>query len=414
MENVLFLGLSGVVASIRPPSNGTGNSPVEVSNLKALGSYNWVEDQVPTIAIPGGSTTSSYVERTTLAHRIEWRYRKPFFDEDIARKCGYPLEPDLLAIKVSQATDPSFKLSEENIDIVTNRNNLRKLIEFANSGTGNRGQYRSENFRIDAQLAPNGRTMVLTRYEARRSERQSNNRFIGFDHMFERIATEELPSIRATNSGGRTVHLRPVGYHRIVRYDLLGMRFLVRSRVDAMLQGPSNSGYESSAEQDIDGLSKVLEQIKLKLDSVDTSLPILHEEAAGMRYVNFGEFVPQDSLMDIKLAHKHHINWNNVYSQYFLSQTPNLKIADRTTVGRKCFVAQVDTYGKDSLKTEHEKRSQQFRNLVAVLREMRRTLQARGGSSQPLAFVYCQKGNLKAYIIREKGEYLSEEGLETF
>ncbi|KAF8699889.1 geranylgeranyl pyrophosphate synthetase, partial [Rhizoctonia solani] len=379
MENVLFLGLSGVVASIRPPSNGTGNSPVEVSNLKALGSYNWVKDQVPTIAIPGRPPV--WKEQPSPIE-LSGDIGKPFFDEDIARKCGYPLEPDLLAIKVSQETDPSFKLSEENIDIVTNRNNLRKLIEFANSGTGNRGQ-----------------TMVLTRYEARKSERQSNNRFIGFDYMFERIVTEELPSIRATNSGGRTVHLRPVGYHQIVRYDILGMRFLVRSRVDVMLQGPSNS---------------VLGQIKLKLDSVDTSLPILHEEAAGMRYVNFGEFVPQDSLMDIKLAHKHHINWNNVYSQYFLSQTPNLKIADRTTVGRKCFVAQVDTYGKDSLKTEHEKRSQQFRNLVAVLREMRRTLQARGGSSQPLAFVYCQKGNLKAYIIREKGEYLSDEGLETF
>jgi hypothetical protein len=53
MANFLFAGLSGVVAWIRPPSNGTNDSPVEITNLKALGSYNWVEDRTLTIAVPG-------------------------------------------------------------------------------------------------------------------------------------------------------------------------------------------------------------------------------------------------------------------------------------------------------------------------------------------------------------------------
>ncbi|CAE6471854.1 unnamed protein product [Rhizoctonia solani] len=407
MENSLFLGLSDVVASIRPPSSSTDNSPVEVTNLKALGSYNWLEDQAPTIAIPGRPPV--WKEQPMPIHLKE-NLGKPFFDEGIARKCGYPLEPDLLAIEVSQGADPNFKLSEEMIDIVTNRNNLRKLIDFANSGTTNRGKHRADHFRIDAQLAPNGRTMVLTRYETQASCRQQNEQFIGFDHIFERMCTEELPTIHAANSDGRTTYLRPVGYHRIVRYDLLGMRFLVRSRVDAMLSGPSKPHAERSTEIDINDLSRALEQATL--ESGSATLPQL--QATGVQYVNFGELVPQDLFMDIKLAHKGNVNWGNVYPQYFLSQTPNLKVATRTAVQRKNFVTQLDTYDQNSLKTEHEKQSQQFQSLVAVLKEMRRTLQTYGSSSQPLAFVWLQKGDMKAYRIQEKGEYLSDEGLEKF
>jgi hypothetical protein len=227
---------------------------------------------------------------------------KPFFDEGIARKCGHALGPALLAIEVCQATDPNFKLSNEKIDIVSNRNNLRSLIDFANTGVSSSRTPYARHFRIDAQLAPNGRTMVLTRYETKAPSRQ---KFIGFDHIFERTCTEELPTIRTTNSAGRNIDLQPLGYYRIVRYDLLGMRFLVRSRVDSM---KPESKPNSTRDPDIDGLSKALGETNLEPRSA-TLGTLLQGEGTDVQHVDFGEFVPQDLLMDLKLSPRRDFNW---------------------------------------------------------------------------------------------------------
>jgi hypothetical protein len=74
-------------------------------------------------------------------------------------------------------------------------------------------------------------------------------------------------------------------------------------------------------------------------------------------------------------------------------------------------VTRIDTYGEDILKTDHTK---QFQRFIALLTEMRRILQVHGSSSQPLAFVQSQEGVMKVFKIRQKGKYLSDEGLEKF
>ncbi|KDN45780.1 hypothetical protein RSAG8_04613, partial [Rhizoctonia solani AG-8 WAC10335] len=280
--------------------------------------------------------------------------------------------------------------------------------------------------------------MILTRYEKPRYKPQApvqqqnddppqGNRpeqnngqsqhkpFIGFDHIFERMCTEELPTIHAAGSSGSNVPLRPVGYHRIVRYDLLGLRFLVRSRVDSMLQGSAHPQLESTSETEIDSLSNALEKARLEPDSEppEVSTPLLQGEESGVRYVKFGEHVSQDLLMDIKLAPNGRVNWKNAYPQYFLSQTPKLRVATRATVRGQDFVAQLKTYDPDSLKIEHDLQSQRFRNLAFVLKQMRQILQAHG-SSQPLAFVWTQRGGMKVYKIEEKSKYLSDKGLSKF
>ncbi|CAE6481139.1 unnamed protein product [Rhizoctonia solani] len=433
MSSPFLLGISESVATVPSPSGNPDSTPVEVTNLKALGSYNWVEDTIPTIAIPGHPPVW---KDQPLPIRLREDLGAPFFDDNIARNISFPLEPDILAIEVSQAADPDFDLSKENIDIVSNRNNLRKLINFANSGGRNAGRY-IDKFRIDAQLALNGRTMILTRYEKPRyktqvpvqqkndgpqqSARQQPNNgrtqrkpFIGFDHIFERMCTEELPTIRASDSGG-SVSLRPIGYHRIVRYDLLGLRFLVRSRVDTM-QNPGDLQLDSTSETEIDSLTKALEKTGLESDPerVEAETPLLQEEESGVRYVKFGKHVPQDHLMDIKVVPNGKVDWNNAYPQYLLSQTPSLRVATRATVRDQDFVAQLKTYDLDSLKTEHEIQAQRFRNLVSVLKEMRQALQTHGSSSQPLAFVWTQRGEIVAYKIDEKSKYVSDKGLDKF
>ncbi|KAJ1301905.1 hypothetical protein OPQ81_000745 [Rhizoctonia solani] len=439
----LLSGLSRIVATISSPEGGTDNTPVEVTNLKALGSYNWIEEQVPTIAIPG-------LPAVWRDQRIPIRLREdlgaPFFDEGIARKCGFPLEPDILAIEVSQAADPSFDLSNEKIDIVTNRNNLRKLISFANLGDRIGGRYSNE-FRIDAQLAPNGRTMILTRFEKprygqqalnynrqqnnvrqqnnRRQQnnglqqnniRQQNNQSIGYDHIFERMCTEELPTIHATDYSGNNLPLRPIGYHRIVRYDLIGLRFLVRSRVDGMLPRPTQSQREPALEPGIDDLVEALGRTRLEPEIANPGTQLVQREGSGVRYVNFGEHIPQDLLMDIMLVPNGNVNWKDAYPQFFLSQTPNLRVATRTTGPGPKSVTRLQLHDQSSLRAEHDIQSQRFRNLIYVLKQMLQTIQAHGSSSQPLAFVWnrAARRDLLAYRVEEMGEYLSDRGLERF
>ncbi|KAG8704500.1 hypothetical protein FRC11_009827 [Ceratobasidium sp. 423] len=404
-------GLSGIVATIPPPSGGTDNTPVEVTNFKALGSYNWIEDNTPTIAVPG--IPPRWKDRPMPIH-LSKDLEAPFFDEGIARKSGYTLEPLLLAIEVSQETDPDFDLSKEGIDIVSNRKCLRKLMRFSNSGVkAQRKSHFGFGFRVDAQLALNGRTMILSGYDNQVNPQQDIPT-IPSDHICERLCTEELPTIHATDSSGDKVNLRPVGYYRIIRYDLLGLRFLVRSRVDGMVGSSPHPQLEVSSEPEIERLSIALEKT-LELKSDDVPIPLHQNEGLGLRHVKFGEYVPQDMLMDIKLVPKGKINWNAAYPQHLLSQTPNLKVANRTITPRgENFVTQIQTYDQHSLKAEHEKQSPQFRRLVSVLKQMRQIIQTHGSSSQPLAFVWSKKGNLWVYKIREKGKYLSDKGLDKF
>ncbi|CAE6482643.1 unnamed protein product [Rhizoctonia solani] len=401
-------GLSHVVATISPPLGDRVNTPVEVTNLKALGSYNWIDYSIPTIAVPGIPPT--WKDQPIPIH-LSKDLGAPFFDEGIARKCGYTLESLLLAIEVSQAADPDFDLSKEGIDIVTNRKILRKLMRFSDSRIETKGKYNLSGFRIDAQLALNGRTMILTGYDKDVYGLDS----ITPDHICERMCTEELPTIHATDSSGDEINLRPVGYYRIVRYDLLGLRFLVRSRVDGKLGSSPHPKLEVSSEPEIEDLSIALGKTTLEMKPVDDSIPIHHNEGSGIRHVKFGEYVPQDLLMDIKLAHKGKVYWSNVYPQCLLSQTPNLKVAARTTTPRgENFVTQIQTYDQHSLKTEHQRQSSQFRRLVSVIKQMRQIIQAFGNSSQPLAFVWSRKGDMRVHKIHEKGKYLSDEGLDKF
>jgi hypothetical protein len=437
-QDKLYVGLAsrsiGVVSA--PVAGGNGGAGVQATNVKALGSYNWIESSDPTIAIPGEyilstSPTSAHTiatQRTghptvwtnpTLPVNLRDTPGAAHFDENVARKCGFPLEPVLRAISLTQATlgAPDFKLSDERIDIVTNRNNLRKLFQLVSSRTG-------PKFRIDAQLAPNGRTLVLTRYEPNVGPKNTRNPTSdNYDHMFERTASVYAhPVLGGTDEDGTEVQLRPVGYHRIVRYDMLGMRFLVRSRVDSMIN--------ETMEPEVDELARVLEGTHLRTNTSHPRVSVVQVDGSKLRHVLHGKDVPQDKVMDIKTIRavqnvywydlnflSQQVHWDplsfsrgTVYPQLFLSQTPTLKVASRS--GQS--ITKLETHTIDTLAREHEKQSNQFRALVGVLEQMRKIMQEHGGSAQPFAFVYAGTGNMLVHKIEEQGAYLSDKGLELF
>lgn len=109
----------------------------------------------------------------------------------------FPLAPVIIATKI---LTPDFDFNS--VDILTSRNNLRKLFRWVNGKS-------DKDFRIDLEMVEN--TMVLTRYERKLMEPAG----LGYGHEFEkRMTTSDITAGR-----GRTAlsHNRVLSYVKISR-----------------------------------------------------------------------------------------------------------------------------------------------------------------------------------------------------
>lgn len=113
----------------------------------------------------------------------------------------------------AESGEPPFNWSS--VDLVTDRNGLRKLLRWINGPT-EEWEMRIKDFRIDMQLAGE-KTMLFSRWEKRTEEEMSGYTF-GFN--FEKKTT--VPAKDCEGSAG---------HHRIIQYVSLvsGLFLIVRS-----------------------------------------------------------------------------------------------------------------------------------------------------------------------------------------
>lgn len=255
-----------------------------------------------------------------LPFQLELDSGESFSDQNTNRLPLSPFEPMFRAIKVTQKQlGNDFKFSDENLDIITDRNNLRKLMRFITSHGPNRDPRPGSNreFRIDIQLALNGRTLVLTRRDDKTVE---SPRFKSYGRNFEKAATEHVAPILTSNSS-RTVisRLQSTGHHRITRFDLLGLRFLVRYEVDAMILKPLAKA-EDEDEGNLDFLIKAFARTSLldsKLATKPIPVPALKKPESivdvpnsELRHIVHGELVPQANILELQtLKNVYGITW---------------------------------------------------------------------------------------------------------
>ncbi|KAG1763554.1 microtubule associated protein-domain-containing protein [Suillus occidentalis] len=138
--------LSSEVAKFKPSTDAL--SPVEITNVKPIASYSWIETATPTIAVPGSPRVWF-----TGPQRVPADSGTRFVDQNAfyMRKMS-PLVPIFAAIDVDDM-DPSFDYKQ--FDIITDRNNLRKLLHWVS------GSLDEKDFRIDVNVA--GWTCLFTR-----------------------------------------------------------------------------------------------------------------------------------------------------------------------------------------------------------------------------------------------------------
>ncbi|KDN51900.1 hypothetical protein RSAG8_00451, partial [Rhizoctonia solani AG-8 WAC10335] len=221
----------------------------EIRDYKVLGSYNLLDSEAPTILIPG---QPRIWQEPSLPLQLSSDNGYTFIDQNAWRCQESPLEPLFRSISVTQQLlgNTSFSLSEEQVDVVTDRNNLRKLNAMVRSMRYNRTLAPSKNkeFRIDAQLAPNGRTLLLTRYSDRLRQMMSPGN-TGYGTNFEHATTSGYtPILISSNEQPGRKELTPTSYHRVAKYRLADLNLLVRYEVDAV-QHASSADNPSTSEQ---------------------------------------------------------------------------------------------------------------------------------------------------------------------
>lgn len=215
-----------------------------------------------------------------------------YIDQNAARSPRHPLEPLFRALQVQ---NPDFELGD--IDLVTDRNNIRKLLRFV-QGTS------TENFEIQVEIAGD-KTAVFTRVEIKSKDIIQD--FRGFGHNFEKAYTKGLP--------GST------GHHRIVHYLFGGIKCLIRYETDGYIDSKTNSDSTAKAVDVVDNVSDLLEAVSISQTSKPVSKQLVTVVKTTTRPVDLA------SILEIKTrAASRILDMADVTPQLWISQTPILVI----------------------------------------------------------------------------------------
>ncbi|KIY64784.1 hypothetical protein CYLTODRAFT_357962 [Cylindrobasidium torrendii FP15055 ss-10] len=352
----LTTGLEAKLKSLTPPAHGA--EAATVSDVVPVASYSWIEGQTPTIAVP---SSPPIWKSSTSPSRVPQDRGLTYIDQNSKRMEGHgsSLLPIFIAVN---KMDAAFDYS--NVDIVSDRNNLRKLLRWVTGSV-------DKDFRIDVDIV--GSTCLFTRCEEKTTEYVTE--FRGFGHEYEKAATC-VPE----GSKGMT------GHHRIITMDLGGLKVMMRFEVDACLSVRGSSSKSSS----------LARQSKVKVISTP-------EESV----------VEQSSLIELKtrVAHKE-LDWADVYPQLYLSQTAFLYLAKHT---RGVF-APPEKYALTGSKLKaHTTRTE---NHIGKLRQalgqiIKCVVAHKSAGGGGLFSLVCKDGQLGLYK-REGGTKLDEEIISKF
>jgi hypothetical protein len=275
-------------------------SAASISDVEYLSSYSWIEAAAdsPTIAVPGSPALWS---PRAGVQQLKKDSGLQFISENATRYPDYPVEPMFRALNITQ---PSFGL--QSIDVVTDRNSIRKLLSFV-SPSSNR---KAENFTINIEIIKN--TAVFVRAETAAYEIIGPYEHWGYGHEFEKAyTTSQIDDA--------------TGHYRIISYRFGGLKVIVRHETDAYVDvdgiPESSNGNRAVA----DHLPSMIESPSPLLnfeDSYRYKTPV----GAKLSIKEEGHVVPLESTLEIKTrsAYKMDLEFDEVAPQLWISQTPKL------------------------------------------------------------------------------------------
>ncbi|KAL1866297.1 hypothetical protein VTK73DRAFT_4812 [Phialemonium thermophilum] len=265
-----------------------------ITDVRHLASYNWIEAPTPTIAVPGSPALWS---PPGGPQQLKKDSGLIYIAQNAARHPDSPLEPLFRALHIES---PSVDLSST--DVVTDRNNIRKLLSFVNPGLG---RNELEPFTISVEVTKD--TAIFCREETKTHEFIGPSEFRGFGHEFEKTYTKSRIS-------GDT------GHHRIIAYRFGGLNFIVRYETDGYV--PTMTQTLGSKEPERDGLSGMLASLSL---SPNPGLSIATPAGSKLRIRKEGAVVPLQATLEVKTrVFYKRLEIRDVIPQLWASQTPQL------------------------------------------------------------------------------------------
>ncbi|KAF2760115.1 geranylgeranyl pyrophosphate synthetase [Pseudovirgaria hyperparasitica] len=309
----------------RPDLEDTSHDfPATITDLQHLSSYNWIETKNPTIAVPGCPNLWTGLRRASAVKKDSGLI---YISQNAARHPDSPLEPLFRALYLTQ---PSFDITT--VDLVSDRNNLRKLLSFVDPNTPAR---RRESFTIRVECVKD--TIVFCREDTAATTYIGKNEFMGYGHSFEEACTENQVE-------------HGTGHHRIVSYTFHGLKLLVRFETDGYVldkqdQNPhvpspskstSTCTFTPPAHDDEASLDALLQTLTISPSQPPTPLTF---PAFKLTIHPTGRTIAASSILEIKTRVQHKpIPLAEIAPQLWLSQTPKLVRAyhERGTFGVSC------------------------------------------------------------------------------
>ncbi|KAK3341939.1 hypothetical protein B0T25DRAFT_626400 [Lasiosphaeria hispida] len=269
---------SDLITRLRPASK-------KITELKHLASYNWLDRSKPTILVPGSPPRWS--PPSGRPPRLEPDSGLVYIDQNAARNPRYPLEPLFRALYVEQ---PEFDI--QNVDLVSDRNNIRKLLRFVQGSS-------KGAFQIRVEIAGEN-TALFTRVEAKATEYVQG--FQGYGRNFEKAYTKKDD--------------RSSSHHRIVGYSFGGMKCIVRHETDGYVSEKGPAAVTHSLSGAIKGLS---------ISESRSDNPI--NNMAATMVETSGTVVDLASTLEIKTrAASREVDMAETLPQLWISQTPKLVV----------------------------------------------------------------------------------------
>lgn len=266
-----------------------------ITEPKHLASYNWLEADTPAIVVPG---LPSFWRQDSYLRQLKKDSGLIYVAQNAAHHPESPMEPLFRALYVE---NPRFDISS--VDIVSDRNCIRKLLAFVDPGSEVHG---AKDFTIRMELVDG--TAILEREEEQTQEFVGPDQFKGYGHEFEKAyTTSKIPSSTA--------------HHRILSYRLGGLSFLIRHETDGYVDAgaPARIPKQEAAGDDLSDL----------LGSISISRPAVTEDitfaASRLTVRRGGHPVALESALEIKTKVWHRpLAIADVAAQLWLSQTPKL------------------------------------------------------------------------------------------
>jgi hypothetical protein len=298
-----------------------------------IGSYNWKavdprnRSAPPTIIVPGvPRVLQTQYRNKKLTQLVRDEIKQGQADENAFRCPDFPLEPLFLAVK---ECSPEFKMKD--VDIISDRNNMRKLLKFA-------AGIPQDDFEI--RLSVLGKKAVV--FERVQLDDESKNQFAGFGLSFETWITDSSDPTSNEN------------FRVIARYNLASLNLVIRHEVDAA-EAPLNSPRDLES-QDLADLLKNL---------------LLDDDARKVvEVVRQGKLFPQLSGVELKTkSASYPFDYPDLWSQMIFSGITNKAVIGFHKKGKLVHLEE-KTLDTLTASVRHSSYYKGFKKLVPFLQEI--------------------------------------------